>query len=199
MAGAAVRQIIPVHGGDYHMFQPQSGHGLGQMFRLGRIDRVGPAAGDIAEGAGSGADLSQDHEGGGAVLPAVADIGAGGLLADSVQLQFAHGAADGGGFRRQRCAHLQPFGLARHRQSLPAHLLRFGLTAHAAMITERAGGCTPSPVTIHPCVGGGFLAVLRIEFGPRPDHGCMRKKTMGAMMAFNRVITENKPRAWSCK
>src|SRR3546814_2690207 len=49
-------------------------HGLGQVQRLGRIRRLGPAMGDVAERAAAGADLPQDHEGRGAVAEALVDV-----------------------------------------------------------------------------------------------------------------------------
>lgn len=42
----------------------------------------------VAEGAAAGADVAQDHEGGGAPAEAFADVGAGGLFAHGVQLLF---------------------------------------------------------------------------------------------------------------
>ena len=40
---------------------------------------------DVAVAAGTGADPAQDHEGSGAMVPALADVGALGLLADCVE------------------------------------------------------------------------------------------------------------------
>src|SRR5215212_4927969 len=44
-----------------------------------------------AEAAGAGADVAQDHEGRGAVVPALADVRAARLLADGVEVEAAHG------------------------------------------------------------------------------------------------------------
>src|SRR5271165_296629 len=52
------------------------------------------ATGHGAEAAGAGADVPQNHEGGGAVLPAFTHVGAAGALANGVQVQGAHGALE---------------------------------------------------------------------------------------------------------
>ena len=57
-----------------------------------RAERV--AGVDQAEAAGPGAPLAVEHEGGGAVGPAVEDVGAAGLLAHGDQLEVAHGALE---------------------------------------------------------------------------------------------------------
>ena len=57
-----------------------------------RIEQIGPAGRDVAEGAGAGADGAQDHHRRVLLLPALADIGAGRLLADGVELELAHQA-----------------------------------------------------------------------------------------------------------
>jgi hypothetical protein len=46
--------------------------------------------GDRTIGAISGANVAEDHERGSTVLPALADIGAVGLLANGVEVQLAH-------------------------------------------------------------------------------------------------------------
>ena len=56
-----------------------------------RVGRPGRAAGgDVAEAAAAGAGVAGDHEGGRAARPALADVRAGGLLADRDQLGGAH-------------------------------------------------------------------------------------------------------------
>src|SRR4029079_9344595 len=58
------------------------------LFRVGRT-RGEPGL-HRAEPARPGAHVSQDHEGGGAAVPAVADVRAVGLLADGVEVQTPH-------------------------------------------------------------------------------------------------------------
>ncbi len=72
----------------------------------------GPAGGDVAEGAGAGADRAQDHHRGVLLLPAFADIGAGRLLAHGVELEPAHELARLVIGRRLRRLDAQPGGLA---------------------------------------------------------------------------------------
>ena len=74
--------------------QPHARHRLGEAHRLERVEGFGRAVGDRAVGAVPGADVAQDHEGGGLVLPALADVGAARLLADRVQAQLAHHGLD---------------------------------------------------------------------------------------------------------
>ncbi len=73
----------------------------------------GRAVGDRAVGAVPGADVAQDHEGGGLVLPAFPDVGAARLLADRVQPQLAHHGLDVRVVRAAGCLHLEPGWLAR--------------------------------------------------------------------------------------
>ena len=85
MRRAAVVEIVAVDRGDDDMGEPELGHGLGDMRRLVRIERAGQAGLDVAEGAGARAGVAHDHEGRVLLLPALADIGAAGLLAHRVQ------------------------------------------------------------------------------------------------------------------
>src|SRR5580658_10762989 len=62
------------------------------MVGLGRVERAGQPGLDVAEGAGTGAGVTHDHEGGVLFLPALADIGTAGLLAYGVQAVGAHDA-----------------------------------------------------------------------------------------------------------
>ena len=54
------------------------------------VERQRAAGVDEAEAAGPGAAVAEDHERGGAVGPALVDVGAAGLLADRVQVEAAH-------------------------------------------------------------------------------------------------------------
>ena len=81
MLGAAVGEIVAVDRGDHDMGEPELDGGLRDMLRLGRIERAGHAGLDVAEGAGAGAGVAHDHEGGVLLVPAFADIRAAGLLA----------------------------------------------------------------------------------------------------------------------
>lgn len=94
MLGAAVAQIVAVHRGDHHVLQPQVGDGDGQVGRLVDVQRLRPAMTDVAERAASGADIAHDHEGRGAAGEALAQVRAGRLFADAVQLVLAQQLLD---------------------------------------------------------------------------------------------------------
>ncbi len=71
-----------------------------------------PPGVDQAELAGPGAPVAVDHEGGGAVVPALEDVGAAGLLAHRDQVEGAHGALDVPVRRPHVGLHPQPLRLA---------------------------------------------------------------------------------------
>src|SRR5262249_48291466 len=73
-----------------------------------RVQPFGTAGLDGAEAARAGADVAQDHEGGGAPLPAVADVRTAGALANGVQALVGDQLAQGVIVRADRRAHLQP-------------------------------------------------------------------------------------------
>ena len=70
--------------------RPMTADGLRDAARLVVVVPVGPAGLDGAEAAGPGAGVAQDHDGGRALLPALADVRAAGLLADGVERLVAH-------------------------------------------------------------------------------------------------------------
>src|ERR1039458_681263 len=75
--GPTVGQVLAVHGGHHRMAQPHPGDRLPHPARLVGINVAAPAAAlHGAEGAGSGAGVTQDHEGGGTGVPALAEVGA---------------------------------------------------------------------------------------------------------------------------
>src|SRR6185295_8891997 len=106
-----------------------------------RLQRVVPgrlAGLHVAEAAATGADVAEDHEGGGTALPALADVGAVGLLADRMEvvlldrlLQPAVGGATGS-------RDLEPGRLARAER-------------HLAVLVDRvAPGIGPGPCDMKP-------------------------------------------------
>ena len=82
--------------------RPSVRHGLGQMRRLVRVEPAGQAGLDVAEGAGAGAGVAQDHHRRVLLRPALADVRAGRLLADRVQLLVRASAGGSRGIRRDR-------------------------------------------------------------------------------------------------
>ena len=88
-ARAAVGQVVAGDAGDDDVLQAERADRLGDASRLVVIE-PGRAAGlDRAEPAGPGAGVAEDHDRGGALVPALPDVRAVGLLADRVERQPA--------------------------------------------------------------------------------------------------------------
>jgi hypothetical protein len=109
----AVGEVVAGHHREHRVREAHALDGLGHPSGLvgGRFQ--GLAGVDQAEAAGPGAALAEHHERGGAVGPAVAEVGAAGLLAHGDEAELAHRLLE-----RQHLAadlHLrpQPVGLAR--------------------------------------------------------------------------------------
>ena len=102
---------------------------------------------DVAEAAAARAGVAEDHERGGAALPAVADVGAGGLLADRVQplARRSSGAARGSAAPPGR-RHLEPLRLALAERAHLAHLEHPG----AARVASASAVLTPAPTRAAP-------------------------------------------------
>jgi hypothetical protein len=87
--GAAIFAVVAIHAGEDGVAEAEGGGGFGDAAGLVVIDREGRAFLHGAEAAAAGADVAQNHESGGAAAPALADVGAGGALADGVEAQIA--------------------------------------------------------------------------------------------------------------
>ena len=85
-ARPVVGQVVAVDRGDDGVAQPHRLHLVGDAQRLQRVVPGRLAGLHVAEAAAAGADVAEDHEGRGAALPALADVGAVGLLADGVEV-----------------------------------------------------------------------------------------------------------------
>ena len=94
------------------MAQPHRLHLVGHPQRLQRVVPGRLAGLHVAEAAAAGADVAEDHEGRRAALPALADVGAVGLLADGVQVVAADLLLQPAVVRPARRRHLQPRRLA---------------------------------------------------------------------------------------
>src|SRR4029077_18789891 len=88
-ARAAQVVVIAIHAGDDGVLQTERGNGFGYPPRLVPRDGTGLAPGHRAKSAAPCADVPQQHEGGGAMVPALADIGTLCRLAHRVQSQTA--------------------------------------------------------------------------------------------------------------
>ena len=80
----AVRQIVAVDRRDHGVAQSHLLHRVGHPDRLQEVYPLGLPGIDGAVGACAGADIAQDHERGGAAIPALADVRTLGLSADGV-------------------------------------------------------------------------------------------------------------------
>src|SRR4051812_18173396 len=75
---------------------------------LGDVVLGGTSVSNGAVGAVAGADVAEDHEGGGAVFPTFADVGAVGFLAHRMEVQLAHQVLEPHIVGAARRFHLQP-------------------------------------------------------------------------------------------
>src|SRR3954468_4718218 len=82
---AVVGQVVAVDARDDRVAQAHLGDRARHAQRLERVVPGRLARLDVAEAAAPGAGVAEDHEGGGAALPALPDVGARRLLADRVQ------------------------------------------------------------------------------------------------------------------
>src|SRR4029453_4378474 len=85
--------------------------GAGEVDRLTRIRRMRRAMRDVEISARARARIAENHERRGAVVPALADVGAVGFLANSVQVQPAHQPLQSMIVLRAGRPDLQPLGL----------------------------------------------------------------------------------------
>ncbi len=137
MLGAAVSEVVAVDRGDDDMLQAQLCDRFGDILRLVRIERAGHAGLHVAEGAGARARVAHDHEGRVLLLPALADIGAAGLLADRDETVFLHDAMRLGPFGRAGRLDADPVRLAQDRLVGPVRLFGMARRGSAASVLFR--------------------------------------------------------------
>ena len=119
----AVSQIVAVDRGHDDMGKPKLGDRVSDALGLVLVERARQSGAHVAEGAGARAGVPHDHEGGVALVPALADVGTARLLADGCKLEFAHEAHRLGEHRRTGGAHADPGRLAGDRLVRPVRLL----------------------------------------------------------------------------
>ena len=88
-ARAADQIVVAIDAGDHCVLQAERGYGLRHAARLVEVDGLGAALGHGAESAAARAEVAEHHEGGGFVVPALADVGAVGAFAHGVQPERA--------------------------------------------------------------------------------------------------------------
>ena len=108
---AAVREIIAIDGGDDDVVQVEDLNRVRYPGGFAGIDRAGAAVRHRAIRARARADVAQDHERRGAMVPAFADVRAARVLADGVQVEAPHQALQAQITGGPRCAYFQPLGL----------------------------------------------------------------------------------------
>ena len=89
-SGASVLEIVAVHRCDHRVLQPELPHRFRDPQRLAEVKLRGPARRYGAKTACSRADITQDHEGRRAPVPAIEDVGATCLFAHCVQTTPLH-------------------------------------------------------------------------------------------------------------
>ena len=114
-AGPAVGQVVAGDRGDHDVLEAHLRDRLGDAPRLVVVEPGGLAGLDRAEAAGAGADVAQDHDRRGPLVPAVPDVGAAGLLADRVEVQAAQEALEVVVVVARRHPRLDPVGVAAER------------------------------------------------------------------------------------
>jgi hypothetical protein len=88
-SGAAEIVVVAIHAGNYSVLQSQGGDSFGDAAGLIEIDGLRAAFGYGAKSATASADVTEQHESGGAVVPTFSDVGALSGLADGVQSEAA--------------------------------------------------------------------------------------------------------------
>src|SRR5438552_368039 len=106
--GSAVFAVVAIYGSHHDIAQPHHFGGARHSLGLVPVNRQGAALGYRAEGATPGAQIPQNHESGGTVFPALADIGATGAFADRVQTMPPHRSLELMIVLAAGQAHLQP-------------------------------------------------------------------------------------------
>jgi hypothetical protein len=139
VAGATIRQVIAIDRGDHNVGQAKFRHGVGDAGGFVGGERAGLARGDVAKGAGTGAGVAHDHHGGVPLRPALADVGAGGLLADRDEAVGAHQRAGLVIDRMSGRLHPDPGRFALDGVVRPVRLLRMALR-HGAVVDDEASG-----------------------------------------------------------
>ena len=123
------------------MAEAELGGGVGDMLGLERIDRARHAGLDVAEGAGAGAGVAQDHHRRVLLGPAFADIRAGRFLAHGGEVEPAH----------QRLARFGEAGAGRRLDANPVGLALTRGAVMGARASVMSAQIAMSGATCHPC------------------------------------------------
>ena len=109
---APVEEVVAIDHREDDVLKPQLGDGPRHVLGLAPVDRAARVArGHGAEAAAAGADVAEEHQRGGPLGPALADVGAARLLADRVEVERAEGLLEVRVGLAAGGAHLEPGGL----------------------------------------------------------------------------------------
>ncbi len=117
--------VVAIDAGDDGMLQAKCGHGFSHAARLVKIDRLRAAFGHGTKTAAARAQVAEHHEGGGFVVPALADVGAVGAFANGMQIEGARQPLEVVVVLAHRCARFQPLGLGRRSLASRLNLYQF--------------------------------------------------------------------------
>ena len=109
--GPPVRQVVSIDRRDHRVLERHRADRVRHARRLLEIELVRATVRHGAVGTGARADVTEDHEGGSALMPAFADVRAASFLAHRVELEFLHQAFQTQVRLGTRRAHFQPRGL----------------------------------------------------------------------------------------
>src|SRR5207253_11328115 len=110
--GAPILELVAVDRGDDGVLEAHPLDRFRHPNRLAQVEHARPTGLHRAEAAGPGTGVAQDHEGGRARVPALADVGAARLLTDGVQVEPAHDALQFGVVLAAGQADPEPVGAA---------------------------------------------------------------------------------------
>src|SRR5215217_381721 len=133
--GAPVGQLVAVDAGYDGVIEAHLSGCVGDTPGFVEVELGRLACEDGAEATRAGADVAEDHEGGGPVVPALADVRAAGLLTDGVEAQATHGLF----YLAVTLAHGRP-GLEPLGPSVQAPLLSEGQVLDRCTVRRRSNG-----------------------------------------------------------
>ena len=137
-ARPTVGQVVAGDAGHDDVLEAQSAERLGDPARLVVVEPGRPAGLDRAEATGPGAGVAQDHDRGGALVPALPDVGAAGLLADGVEAKAAEEPLEVVVVLAGRHPGPDPVRVTAHRGDRAAH--RDGVRRDRSVVSARPGG-----------------------------------------------------------
>ena len=126
---AAIGKVVAVHRRDDDVREAEGFDRLSDADAFVGVGGCRASVRDGAVGARARADVAENHERGGAVVPAFADVGAVRFLAHGVEIELAHQALEPRVVRRAGRADFQPLGFRRprtarrHERNEMTHLL----------------------------------------------------------------------------